>query len=104
MSGVFTHMGPLVVNPETTRGWRVSYQFDVRGGPRFILRYEDGTGRAGPAGSGRVDCHLVGDPVTMLLFGYGRIDQWGAIARGKLAAWGRKPWMGLLFRRYVLKP
>jgi uncharacterized protein (TIGR03083 family) len=104
ISGVFTHMGPLVGNPETTKGRRVSYQFDVRGGPRFILRYEDGKGTAEPAGSGPVDCHLVGDPVTMLLFGYGRISQWGKIATGKLSAWGSKPWLGLQFRRYVLTP
>ncbi len=104
IGGVFTHMIPLVVNPETTKGLRASYQIDVKGGPRFIVRFDDGTATVEPAGSRSVDCHLVGDPVTMLLFGYGRIGQWGKIASGKLRAWGRKPWLGLSFKRFLLNP
>ncbi len=104
IAGVFTHMIPLVVNPDTTTGRRVSYQVDVKGGPRFIVRFDNGTATVEPAGSGPVDCHLVGDPVTMLLFGYGRIGQWGKIASGKLRAWGRKPWLGFSFKRLLLNP
>ena len=104
IAGVFTHMIPLTVNPETTKGLRASYQIDVTGGPRFIVRFDDGTASVEPAGSGSVDCHLVGDPVTMLLFGYGRIGQWGKIASGKLRAWGRKPWLGFSFKRLLVNP
>lgn len=104
IAGVFTHQIPLVVNPETTKGLHASYQIDVRGGPRFIVRFNDGTATVEPAGSGSLDCHLVGDPVTMLLFGYGRIGQWGKIASGRLRAWGRKPWLGFSFKRFLLNP
>lgn len=104
IAGVFTSMIPLAVNTETTRGRRVRYQVDVSGGPHFVVRFEDGTATVEAAGSGPVDCHVAGDPVTMLLFGYGRVGQWGKVASGKLRAWGRKPWLGLSFKRFLLNP
>jgi hypothetical protein len=104
ISGVFTSQIPLVVDAEAARGLRAVYQIDVAGGPRFLVSFEDGAAAIEPVGSRPVDCHLVGDPVSMLLFGYGRVGQWPLIARGKLRAWGRKPWLGLRFRRLLLKP
>jgi uncharacterized protein (TIGR03083 family) len=104
ISGVFTHMIPLVVNPQSTKGRHMSYQLDVSGGPRFIVRFHDGRATVEPTGSRPVDCHLAGDPVTVLLFGYGRVGQWGKVAQGKLRAWGRKPWLGLSFKRFLINP
>jgi hypothetical protein len=33
------------------------------------------------------------DPAALLLVLYKRRSQWPAIARGKLLAWGRRPWL-----------
>lgn len=104
ISGVFTSQIPLVVDPEAARGVQAVYQIDVRGGPRFVVSFEEGSASVEPVGSRGVDCHLAGDPVSILLFGYGRVDQWPLIARGKLRAWGRKPWLGPKFRKLLLKP
>jgi uncharacterized protein (TIGR03083 family) len=41
----------------------------------------------------RVDCHISADPGALLLVFYGRESQWKHIARGKLVAWGRRPWL-----------
>jgi hypothetical protein len=31
-------------------------------------------------------------------------SQWGLIARGKLVAWGRKPWLALRFKSFFPNP
>jgi hypothetical protein len=51
-----------------------------------------------------IDCHLWADPVALMLVVYGRIGQWGPIARGRLLAWGRKPWLGLKFKNLFFNP
>lgn len=51
-----------------------------------------------------IDCHLWADPVDLILVIYGRISHWGPIARSRLLAWGRKPWLGLTFRNLFFNP
>jgi hypothetical protein len=55
-------------------------------------------------GSERADCHLAGEPVVFLLVGYGRIGQWGPVARGQLRVWGRRPWLALGFKNLFFNP
>lgn len=104
ISGVFTVMLPLVANPQASRGVNAVYEIRVTGGPRFLVGFDDGAATVEPAGTRPVDCHLVADPVTWLLVGYGRISQWGPITRGKLRAWGRKPWLGPRFKSLLHNP
>lgn len=47
---------------------------------------------------------LWADPVDLMLVIYGRTSQWGPIARGRLLAWGRKPWLGLSFQSRFFNP
>lgn len=67
-------------------GAQAWFVFDGRG--RFSLE------RTRPAGR-PVDCHILADPTALLLVMWTRISQWQAIPKGQLAAWGRKPWLGL---------
>lgn len=100
-----TSMMPLIVNPKTTAGLRVSYGVTVRkGGPRFVVHVDDGTVTVEPADGRPVDCHLSADPVTLVLVGYGRIGQWGPIARGRLRAWGWQPWLAFRFTNLFFNP
>ncbi len=94
---------PLHVNPETARDVDASYMIHVRGGPRFVIHFRQGSATMHTS-SQPVDCHLWVDPVAFLLVGYGRISQWGPIAKGKLVAWGRKPWLGFRFKSLLLNP
>lgn len=75
-----------------------------RGGPRFVVRVDDGTVTVEPAEATKVDCRLSADPLTFVLVGYGRINQWGPIVRGKLTAGGRKPWLALRFTGLFFNP
>jgi hypothetical protein len=51
-----------------------------------------------------VDCHTSADAAALLLVAWGRQSQSEAIARGKLLAWGRKPWLGVEVPRPHAKP
>lgn len=105
VAGAVATMLPLVADPVAIQGKRATYDVRVRGGPRFLVRVADGkvTVEAGsPAGA--VDCHLSADPAAFVLVAYGRLKQWGPIARGGLVAWGRKPWLGLRFRGLFVNP
>ncbi len=101
---VLTHIGDQLVSPAGAKV-RATYHLHVRGGGDATLRFDAGrltVERGRPRG--RVDCHLSVEPAAFLLVTWGRIDQWGPIARGKLLAWGRKPWLGLKLRSYLLNP
>jgi hypothetical protein len=97
-------LGRGIVDQEAAAGVRVSYDVHVRGGGRAVLRFENGDLFVEPPDRRRVDCHLSVDSVAFLLVAWGRLDQWQAISRGQLLAWGRKPWLGLKLRNYLRNP
>ena len=100
-----TSMMPLAANPATTSGLRAVFGVAVRqGGPRFVVAVDRGTVTVEPWGSRPVDCHLSAHPVALMLVGYGRIGQWAPIARGRLSAWGRRPWLALRFTNLFYNP
>ena len=67
-----------------------SCEIRVRGGHRFVVARTPG-GVAVLASAPRVDLHLSGDPVTLLLVMGGRSGRLGPALRGRLRAWGRHP-------------
>jgi uncharacterized protein (TIGR03083 family) len=89
-------MVPEYVNREQTAGLHLAYELRFRGGARYRLTVDDSTATVTAPG-GRVDCWIAADPVAFLLVGYGRVGELGQIARGKIIAGGRKPWLGLKF-------
>jgi uncharacterized protein (TIGR03083 family) len=104
VAGVFPAMVPLTVDTAATAGLRAAYELRVRGGPRFVVRFQDGAASVEPAGGGPVDCWISADPTALLLLGYGRTGPWGPIARGRLLAGGRRPWLALRFQRLLRNP
>lgn len=95
---------PAYVNPETARGHTSGYDLRIRGGPRVVIRFADGRAWLEEPGGAPVDCHILAGPVALLLVLYGRISQWGPIAKGQLLTWGRRPWRALGFNRLFLNP
>lgn len=95
----------LLVNPRTTAGVHRAFELRIRGGATFVVRVDDGTIAVRPAsGREQVDCRVSADPVALLLLAYGRTSQWSEILRGKLVAWGRRPWLGLRLAGYLVAP
>jgi uncharacterized protein (TIGR03083 family) len=95
---------PLFVHRKNVRGVTATYEISLRGGPKQVFRFVDGRLTVEPQSSTPVDCRISADPVAFLLVGYGRASQWPQIARGKIVAWGRKPWLGIKFRSLLRKP
>jgi uncharacterized protein (TIGR03083 family) len=104
MAGSFEMM-PLLVDPQAARGFSATYEMRLRDSATYELRFEDGaltTSRV--AGVERADCRISAHPTTLMLLGYGRISQWSAIARGRMFATGRKPWLGMRLGRVLRNP
>jgi hypothetical protein len=95
---------PLYVDQEKARGVRVTYQVRVKGSAPVYLRFADSELDVTSAQIKPVDCRITADPVDYLLISYGRIGQIGPILRGKLIAWGRKPWLGSKLGTFLHKP
>ncbi|MGH3897706.1 MAG: maleylpyruvate isomerase N-terminal domain-containing protein [Pseudonocardiaceae bacterium] len=83
---------------------RASYDLRIRGGDRFHFVFDDGALSIGGPTPRKVDCHISADPAAFLMVAWGRQSQWAAIAKGKLMAWGRKPWLGPQFRTFIRNP
>jgi len=94
---------PLFVDPEAAAGMHARFDVHIRRGPRFYTVVEDGKVTIEPP-SGAVDCHISADPLAFMMVAYGRRGHWGAIASGRLVAWGRRPWLGLAFPGLFLSP
>ena len=97
-------LGRAMVDQEAAAGVDATYEVRLRGGGRAYLRFDSGDLSVGSDQPGPVDCHLSVDPETFLLVAWGRLGQWPAIGRGRLLAWGRRPWLGLKLRGMLRNP
>lgn len=86
---------PRVVDRDAIDGLDACIALHLRGGPGLVLDFQRGGLTVGSAPGRKVDCHVSADPVALFLVMMGLKGQWGAIARGKLRTWGRKPWLAL---------
>jgi uncharacterized protein (TIGR03083 family) len=86
---------PGWVNPE--RAGRLTATFDVRlrHAPRSLWSFVNGQLAVNPRPAPRPDVHLISDPAAFLLVMYRRESQWTYILRGRMLAYGRKPWLAL---------
>ncbi|HJV08240.1 MAG TPA: maleylpyruvate isomerase N-terminal domain-containing protein [Acidimicrobiales bacterium] len=80
------------------------FEVKLRGDGKAWLTFAGGNLTVAGARPGPVDCHLSVDPEAFLLVAWGRIDQWSAMPKGKLLAWGKKPWLGLQLRSWLRNP
>jgi len=97
-------LGRAIVDQQAAAGVRATYELRLRGGGRAFMRFTDGDLTVGTQPLAPVDCHLSVDPETFLLVSWGRLSQWPGIGRGRLLAWGRRPWLGLKLREMLRNP
>lgn len=98
---------PLYVDPMATAGVHARFDVRLRGDPggRVVLAVADGTLAIHPApAGGPVDCHLRADPAAFLLVFYGRTTPVRPALRGRILAWGRRPWLGFALPGYLRRP
>ncbi|MFI1394312.1 maleylpyruvate isomerase family mycothiol-dependent enzyme [Streptomyces sp. NPDC020681] len=95
---------PRVVNATATAGLTACYTVRLWGGARFGVTFTGGAVAVSPQPPSRPDCTILTEPVTFLLMALGRCDPRGAIARGRVLAWGRKPWLAPRFPTLFTAP
>lgn len=86
-------MLPHMIDPKRAAGLRMTCEVRVRRGFRALVSVADGDAAVRLDQSGPADCRLTVDPVVFLLLAYNRVGRFGAIARGTVAPWGRRPWL-----------
>lgn len=94
----------VFVNEAKAAGVQATYDLRIRGGDSFFFIFDDGSLTIEDPSSRNVDCHISADPRAFLPVCFARQSQWTAIAKGKLVAWGRKPWLGPQFRAMIRNP
>ncbi|MFD7440062.1 maleylpyruvate isomerase family mycothiol-dependent enzyme [Streptomyces sp. NPDC059909] len=95
---------PRVVDPAAAAGHTARYAVRLWGGAGIGVTFTDGEVAVGPQAPDRPDCTILTEPVTFLLMALGRCAPWGAIARGRALAWGRKPWLAPRFPTLFVAP
>jgi uncharacterized protein (TIGR03083 family) len=83
---------PGWVDPERARRLTATYALRLRGQRTHVWSFRDGRLQVDADGR-RPDVTISAQPVALLLVLYKRRPQWPAIARGRLLAWGRRPWL-----------
>nr|WTB31332.1 maleylpyruvate isomerase family mycothiol-dependent enzyme [Streptomyces sp. NBC_00830] len=94
---------PRVVAPAAA-GLTACYTIRLRGGSGFGVTVTDGAVAVSREPFRRPDCTISIEPVTFLLIALGRCDPWGAMARGRVLTWGRKPWLAPRFPALFTAP
>jgi uncharacterized protein (TIGR03083 family) len=102
--GSYAPLFGLAPHPENTPGHTGGYGIELRGGPRFTMRFVDGTFSLEPPDVAPVDCVISAHPVAFLLVATGRLTQWEAIALGLLSAGGERPTLALGFTSLFVFP
>ncbi|WP_327330100.1 maleylpyruvate isomerase family mycothiol-dependent enzyme [Streptomyces sp. NBC_01208] len=95
---------PRVTDAAATAGLNARYAVRLWGGGRFGVTFTDGAATVGHEFPDRPDCTISIEPVTFLLMALGRCSPAGAMARGRVLAWGRRPWLGPRFPEYFKAP
>lgn len=95
---------PRVVDTAATAGLTARYTIRLWGGASFGVTLNNGAVAVSPQPPSRPECTILTEPVTFLLMALGRCDPWGAIARGRVIAWGRKPWLAPRFPTLFTAP
>jgi uncharacterized protein (TIGR03083 family) len=78
--------------------------FEVRLRGASTRRWSFRNGRLAAAAGGRPDVTISADPVALLLVFYRRQSQWPHIARGRMLAWGRRPWLAFTLANRFHRP
>ena len=93
-----------MVVQEKAASFSACYEIRVRGSGRVYLDFESGTVHVADAAPRTVDCRISAEPAALFLVMWGRVSQWPATLRGRLLAWGRKPWLGPRLRTVLRNP
>lgn len=84
---------PGWVDPDRSAGHQAAYQIHLGDNQRHILCFTKGALSTELSPGRRIDCHIGGSPQAILLVLYRRLTPVSAALTGRVAAWGRRPWL-----------
>jgi uncharacterized protein (TIGR03083 family) len=94
---------PGWVDPDAAGDLTATFEVRLRGGGTHVWSFRRGRLAVAPAGR-RPDVRISADPVALLLVFYRRQSQWPHVARGRMLAWGRRPWLAFTLAGRFHKP
>ncbi|SDM29543.1 maleylpyruvate isomerase family mycothiol-dependent enzyme [Streptomyces wuyuanensis] len=95
---------PRVLDASAAAGLTARYEIRLWGGASFGVTFADGRPVVEARTPERPDCTILTEPVAFLLMALGRRGPWGAMARGGVLAWGRRPWLAPRFPTLFAAP
>jgi uncharacterized protein (TIGR03083 family) len=95
---------PRVLDASAAAGLSARYEIRLWGGASFGVTFADGRPVVEARTPERPDCTILTEPVAFLLMALGRRGPWGAMARGGVLAWGRRPWLAPRFPTLFAAP
>jgi uncharacterized protein (TIGR03083 family) len=81
------------VDAEAAAGLNAGFEIRLRGGARTYWYFDDGRLTVEDSQLRPVDCRISAEPVTFMLMSYNRIGPTVPVLSGKVAIWGRRPWL-----------
>jgi Mycothiol maleylpyruvate isomerase N-terminal domain len=84
---------PGWVDPDRSAGHQAAYQVHLGDSRQHILCFTNGRLTTELPADRRIDCHIGGSPQAILLILYRRLSPWQAAVTGRVAAWGKRPWL-----------
>lgn len=88
---------PYLISPVAAARASGAYHLHLRGGDHWSIHASEVGVTVERSRPPRADLHISAEPVTNLLVGYRRIPRWSAVLKGRIVAWGRKPWFAARF-------
>jgi hypothetical protein len=95
---------PRVVDARAAAGHHACYRLRIRGLDGFAVTFTDGAAVVSQEPPRRPDCTILTEPVAFLLIALGRYTATAALTRGKVLAWGRRPWLAPAFPTLFAAP
>lgn len=92
------------VNAEAASGVRARFEMRLRGQARLVFAFDDGRLSVEEPGTHPPDCVVSVDPVAGLLVSWKRMGLARAVFTGKVAAWGRRPWLAMRMSKMLRNP
>ncbi|MFF5970131.1 maleylpyruvate isomerase N-terminal domain-containing protein [Streptomyces sp. NPDC012769] len=96
---------PLALDTKRAQGVSIAFDVTVKGGPRLAVVVDDGAATVTRDAPPRAyDCRIVAAPTAFLLVSFRRTPLWKEIARGRMRAGGRKPWLATRLNELITTP
>jgi hypothetical protein len=95
---------PAFVDPAAATGFTATYGLHLRHGPDVALDFVDGSLTVHDGRPSKADCRISAEPVAYLLNGYGRVPAAKVALTGRIAVYGRKPWLGFKLASLLRSP